>query len=833
MKLISWFLMLLHSFLCMVSCRQSYERQPEKLPYRFQNLQSLIEDDIVLADLNSDGFTEIVAICSSKAITKSLIGSFIKLSTFEHNVIEQVNYSGKIIREVTILDYDGDGSQEIFIPFVQNDSLFVSAVNDRGEKLFHFFLINGQSRIDKDGSIFKWYPVVWNFYVQDLNNDGERELITVITTYYARQPRGLLVHSLPQGRLLGKQLIGCSPRDNFLDDFDRDGHAEILCSGTAPNNGANDGGFDDAHSYLITFNLVPRPAVTKSKQVGDKFFNYSLFYEDVDADGQKELIAYTETLAQAPTSPPKIMELNPVTFDEINRREFSKSITIACLGNLDYNAKLEIVGLLAQKDIVVLNSNFAEINRHSFPFPINNLWILPDLDNDGRHEVMISSNEGSFLLNAELETIACFPQLHYAGVLRRGLSLPPLLLMRASDQYLVVQLAKNHFYLIRRFYPIMLYVIGCCFFLLLTHLYTKLFRENRLLKHIQRLTIDSDLRGFLLFDSRQQIRMMNNTLRRWLGLNGSHKARHLRVLDVFSHCPEMLSFFNDNLYQPAQRHEKIMQLSFNGHRRNIKAIMDPLPVKVHKKPFWLVAIIDQSANDELLQAKTWCKMAQKTAHDIKNPLSAIMLTLQRLQMFTQEQVGKQAEVFEPYFARIIERIESLRRISKNFMKFVNLETLNLTCTSINEFLADGIKMIRQGLPPDIQLDLKTTAENPMVRIDQEAMSSVLENLISNAINAMPQGGKISITTQFLHGLMLPGSSNQPQNYLLIEVLDTGIGMSDTVREHLFEPNFTTSENGNGLGLAYVKKTIDDHRGYIEVESEPGAGTAFSIYLPVV
>jgi signal transduction histidine kinase len=226
-------------------------------------------------------------------------------------------------------------------------------------------------------------------------------------------------------------------------------------------------------------------------------------------------------------------------------------------------------------------------------------------------------------------------------------------------------------------------------------------------------------------------------------------------------------------------------------------------------------------------------MAQKAAHDIKNPLSAITLTLQRLQMLNQEQTNQTSEKLDLYVTRIIERVESLRRISKNFMKFVNIESLNVVNSDLNRFLTETINTIRAGLPPDIQLHLKSGNDLPMVKIDQDAIRSVVENLVSNAINALPEGGMITVSTQFLQGLAFPGNGQCAKDYILIEVADTGIGIAAADRDHLFEPDFSGTEGGNGLGLAYVKKTVDDHNGYIEVESEPGAGAVFSIYIPAI
>ena len=166
-------------------------------------------------------------------------------------------------------------------------------------------------------------------------------------------------------------------------------------------------------------------------------------------------------------------------------------------------------------------------------------------------------------------------------------------------------------------------------------------------------------------------------------------------------------------------------------------------------------------------------------------------------------------------------------------KFVNIENLNFVTTNLNQFLIETTNIIRAGLPPDIQLHFRPGDDLPIVKVDQDAIRSVAENLVSNAINAMPEGGMITITTQFLQGLTFPVNGMGAKDYILVEVSDTGTGIPDADLNHLFEPDFTTTEGGNGLGLAYVKKTVDDHSGYIDVESEKGVGTTFNVYIPTL
>jgi len=357
--------------------------------------------------------------------------------------------------------------------------------------------------------------------------------------------------------------------------------------------------------------------------------------------------------------------------------------------------------------------------------------------------------------------------------------------------------------------------------------------NNGLLNAIHSLTFDSDSRGFLLFDANQKIHKMNHTLCSWIATPGFEKSPQKRIPDVFSQCPEILTFLEQATSQPLHHHEKCLTIKCENHNRDVQVLVDPIPIKNRVTRMWFVTFIDRSINNQLIQAQTWCKMAQKTAHDIKNPLSAIMLTLQRLQQRLSDQFPQVTKQFDSHFARIIERIESLRRISRNFMKFVNVDTLNFVNTDLRDFLQESTAIISPGLPPDIQLNLKTDSDLPRIKIDQDAMHSVIENLVSNAVNAMPEGGTITVSAQLVRGITIPGNGQTARDYVAIEVLDTGIGIASADQENLFEPDFTTTESGNGLGLAYVKKTVVDHGGYIEVQSEPGAGAAFCIYIPTL
>lgn len=156
---------------------------------------------------------------------------------------------------------------------------------------------------------------------------------------------------------------------------------------------------------------------------------------------------------------------------------------------------------------------------------------------------------------------------------------------------------------------------------------------------------------------------------------------------------------------------------------------------------------------------------------------------------------------------------------------------------MNDIVRSTARLLKRLLPEDIELRVNLVDVGIIVNLDVTQMDQVLMNLATNARDAMPHGGSLSIETQVatlddgfrkIHGFGWPG------RYGLLSVLDSGTGMDEKTRERIFDPFFTTKEvgKGTGLGLASVYGIVKQHEGYITVSSEPGHGTVFRIYLPL-
>jgi len=160
----------------------------------------------------------------------------------------------------------------------------------------------------------------------------------------------------------------------------------------------------------------------------------------------------------------------------------------------------------------------------------------------------------------------------------------------------------------------------------------------------------------------------------------------------------------------------------------------------------------------------------------------------------------------------------------------------LDSANINDLLQQAIKLFTPIFPPTIVIAADLDAQVPMMMIDAHLVNQAIFNLCMNARDAMPDGGKILLQTRKTSGAALRQRfpEARAEQYVYISVADTGVGMEADVRSRVFESYFTTKKagEGTGLGLSIVHHIVTEHRGFIEVTSEPGCGATFHIYLPI-
>jgi len=225
-------------------------------------------------------------------------------------------------------------------------------------------------------------------------------------------------------------------------------------------------------------------------------------------------------------------------------------------------------------------------------------------------------------------------------------------------------------------------------------------------------------------------------------------------------------------------------------------------------------------------------LAGGMAHDFNNILSSIIGygTLLSVKM-------PASDPLHLYVSQILAASERAANLTHSLLAFSRKQVIDLKPININNIVVDIKQMLERVIGEDIEVKTFTSAYDLIVKADKSQIEQVLMNLATNARDAMPRGGMLTITTEEVEideRFIRMNHYGEAGEYAVISVADTGEGMDEKTRENIFDPFFTTKEigKGTGLGLAMVYGTIEQHDGFVNVFSEPGEGTIFRIYLPL-
>ncbi|MBI2606856.1 MAG: HAMP domain-containing protein [Deltaproteobacteria bacterium] len=244
----------------------------------------------------------------------------------------------------------------------------------------------------------------------------------------------------------------------------------------------------------------------------------------------------------------------------------------------------------------------------------------------------------------------------------------------------------------------------------------------------------------------------------------------------------------------------------------------------------VVLVIDDTSYLVKAQREAaWREVARRIAHEIKNPLTPIKLSAQRLQKKFASQHSAESVVFRECTDTIIKNVDELRDMVNEFSSFARFPSANPTPNNLNEALRETMVLYEEA-HRGIAFVFEPEMRLPLIDIDRDQVKRAVINLFDNSVAAL--AGGVGAKAALPKKIVLRTHFNEQLKIAMIEIEDNGPGVSELVRSRMFEPYFSTKTNGTGLGLAIVKRIVSDHHGFIRVQSAPGEGTKFTIELPV-
>jgi signal transduction histidine kinase len=663
--------------------------------------------------------------------------------------------------------------------------------------------------------------------VLDIDRDGQNEILFTVFTNNNYQPRGVYAYDYVNHKLKWKFLTGTHVEEMFIKDIDQDGIEEIILSSASPYNGKNKiNGTDDKHVYIIVLENDGSPKIMQ--ELGGFFQDMITIPKDLDQDGIYEAIVIKKSRTTNEQSLFGIYNFNSRLLSY--QRKFHYIISNGT-GFIDADddgmdeflifhetGKIEIRNF--ENDILFQHNGFGNLFQRV---------MIEDFIGNGEPEILLTSSDGLFLYSKQLTLLAHYPlNTPNIDLLEMGQGKRGVLAWHPNYFYqFVIQRNKSSFISSILY---LLVIISCSMFVIFLFVFHKKRKHSSstlndnysLLKKLDHGVVFISQNGLVTF------------------LNDS--AQYLTKLDSLPVLPEsfpvvfyqnyhtsLTEMIKEALDKQQDRLRKTIELNGDAHHK----ILEVTAFGIFQESggfsgvmlfFDNVTEVSQSEN-----AKNWARIAQRLAHQMKTPLSSIMLSVQRLQMEFQKIDSSQSGNIDKYVGYVQEEVKKLRSLNDGFMKFAQLENPEKTKTDFNELVQKVINSADHISGKDLHFNMELD-KNKVLRLDANQIEIVLKIILENAIDAIQKKGQITIHSGLVQSLYTENKMNN-SDFLNIEISDTGIGIPEPYLNKLFDVFFTTKQEGTGLGLAIALKIIHDHNGSIKIASTEGLGTTVSIKLP--
>jgi PAS domain S-box-containing protein len=806
---------------------------PDAYPFRlvveenYPAAQEHMTKQYTTADINKDGIDELIelVVFSSPDQPRHLLTAY----SVDHRVVGQINFGESSVVGLVNYKFNSEVNNSSFTDIIlnkqRNDTL-IAVVCNLLKGTFKEIPVYAKPNSFQNKN---WDAGISASYIMDANNDGSIDLICYLFAAYSMIPRGLFAYDLQSCKQLWKYSFGSVPSCNaILEDINNDGQREIIFGTFASGNGATANGIDDSHSYVLSFSQ--KGSLVWKTLLGGIGTHSSINYF---TENGRPRIAVLVSNSRTQYDSSYVVTLDALNGIVLKRSKNFNGDLCESAENFvqatDKSSTIQIIATTVKGELLIFNNSLELVHRIDLGGSVEfqcGYNIIADSKHGGfPYLAQVTLKDGRTMFFDKTDNVCALSNsfIRKISVRRNMDSQNAAFFCYGRDGWFTAHFEENKYYLFYR-YKLFAGIIALGVVLVVSWSFRRFnfyyWLYVQLLKRSQQ-------EGIIVLDKKGRAVHISSTASATLGIPRYplKKTSRQHVLDI-PHLADVKRFITDTLALNKAGREQFI-LSVDSQQRHIVCSISPIRNFLGRKLGWLILINDITQTIEHDRVLNWAAVAKNLAHEMKTPLGTVLLNTEYLREQLALQNNLPSSIYTAKIDTVREEIGRLDSYIKNFMKLANLQPANLQPNNIIDVLNNLLIAFEKRKPDKITVQRKFAAQLPVVLIDVNLFTTAIVNLLDNAIAAITDKGEIIIETALVQDL-----TSIDKRMLEISIHDNGCGIAPEDMPLIFQPFFTKSINGTGLGLTITKKIIEDHGGSINVTSETGRGTGITIRLPV-
>ncbi|MCB0281676.1 MAG: hypothetical protein KDF60_03785, partial [Calditrichaeota bacterium] len=634
---------------------------------------------------------------------------------------------------------------------------------------------------------------------------------------YSRYPRGVYRFDLTKGKIINKFESPASFTQLALFDINNDHKEEIILGSTATDNFPDSVAFSDVYSWIFVMD-----------QKLDKLF----VQKSINRYGGSWFItAFDETM-------PVLYGLN------IYKERNLKIIKVD--HSLEIKDSLFIKGYVAgdywlddsnhfnvflkgwdKRSLVKFDPALNIVDAKELEIPVDTeIRSIDDIDNDGLKNYYLRTMSTLFLLDENFDKIAEIK-------LGEDERLDDISILRQKRKNNILGINTTKYSYVFNLNPSWIYKWKWPLFILEILVFYGLFFVLHILINKIRIYIsyfifsitESD-NAVILINHKQNIIAFNSRVEDILGLANAVK-RQQNYQKTLQNRNEIVAVIDESINKKAPVKKEISYDTFN---KNFIGTVKVSPFKSYFNFINAYLVEIQDNTDQILNERqmNWQRNLRRMIHDIKNPLAGVQFKLQSIYLKMSDKDPELAAELEGEIEIANSEIKRIRNISKDFLKFSNLEAIQPRFLKLDELIIRCINHFRAYQNNNLKIQNIIDDKIPEVFWDARQIELLLHIVIENAIDAVKGSGQLLLKTELVQNLNII-----EEEFVKIMIADTGCGIEEEDINKIFQPNFSLKPEGSGMGLVFAKQIVQQHKGSIWLEKFEGFSTAFIISIPAI